>query len=517
MRFLARTALICTATAALAAAGCTRPNPFYVPEGTDLGGDADGPGGGPGGLGEGGDAGDPGGQGGGEVGGEGGGGGDDGGPGGVDGGDGGDDGGGVGANPVVSLELIGPDEVTEDEPFELKLTALDAVGDPTTALSGRLIITTDRGDVRPSSLTVQSLSGGKLTFKVRLNREGAANLRVVVQESLRQSQPWPVTVAPLRWDDTPDQPVLSRGARDEWDDRHVQQPSVVRVPDDHAGPFSGKYLMYYRGRNASLTMSGVGVALSDDGIDWRRADINPVLPYEELGPRRFIDFSEPDVHVIEDGSLRMWLTGTTQNESHIVHAVSDDGLEWARPDGNPVIRASGQRNWDELWVFAPSVIPADGGWACWYGGFTTDGDFGIGHATSPDGLTWTKHDPNPVLPPGNQVQDWDAITVDKPTVIQDGSVYRMWYTGDQVFTDSTADPWKIGYATSTDGIHWEKSEANPVLMPSGLEGRFDRVRVANPAALLAPHPDDPDRQVVRMYFDGFDGQRWSIGLANPPD
>ena len=114
MRFLARTALICTATAALAAAGCTRPNPFYVPEGTDLGGDADGPGGGPGGLGEGGDAGDPGGQGGGEVGGEGGGGGDDGGPGGVDGGDGGDDGGGVGANPVVSLELIGPDEVTEE-------------------------------------------------------------------------------------------------------------------------------------------------------------------------------------------------------------------------------------------------------------------------------------------------------------------------------------------------------------------------------------------------------------------
>lgn len=508
MRLLALMVLFC-------APACTRPNPFYVPDGVEFAGEEGGaggegdPGGGPGGLGGPGVAGEVGGQG------EGG----EGGPGGGEGGEGGDGGvdGGIGGNPVASLELIGPDEVTEDSPFELKLSAFDAAGEPTSALAGRLLLTSDRGDIRPASLTVQSVASGKITFKARLNREGRANLRVVLEQTLEQSAPWPVDVAPLRWDDTPDQPVLARGARDEWDDRHVQQPSVVRVPDDHAGPFAGKYLMYYRGRNASLTMSGVGVALSDDGVDWRRAEINPVLPYQELGPRRFIDYSEPDVHVVGDGSYRMWLTGTTQNESHIVHATSDDGLAWVRPDGDPVIRASAQQDWDELWVFAPSVIPDGDDFECWYGGFTTDGDFGIGYASSPDGLTWTKHDPNPVLPPGARAQDWDAITVDKPTVIKDGSVYRMWYTGDQVFTDSTADPWKIGYATSTDGIRWEKSPDNPVLSPSNREGRFDRVRVANPAAIQTPDPDDPDRDIIRMYFDGFDGQRWSIGLANPPD
>lgn len=499
--------------ALLCVAACTRPNPFYVPDGVEVAGGQAGEGGqgGAGGAaggegfeggGEGAEA-DPGGAGG--PGGEGGAGGE--------GGQGGADGGGIGGNPVAELELLGPEQVSEDEPFELKLSAFDAGGEPTSALSGRLIITSDRGDVRPSSLTVQNLASGKLTFKVRLNREGQANLRVVVEATLLQSEPWPVAVLPASWDDVSDQPVLARGARDEWDDRHVQQPSVVRVADDQPGPFSGKYLMYYRGRNASLTMSGVGVALSDDGIDWRRAEINPVLPYQELGPRRFIDYSEPDVHVTDAGDFRMWLTGTTQNESHIVHASSADGLQWERPDGDPVIRASGQQDWDELWVFAPSVVPKPGGWQCWYGGFTTDGDFGIGFADSPDGLTWTKHDPNPVLPPGQRAQDWDAITVDKPTVIKDGTVYRMWYTGDQVFTDSTADPWKIGYATSTDGIRWEKSPENPVLTPSGLDGRFDRVRVANPSAVQVPHPDDPDRSVVRLYFDGFDGQRWSIGLA----
>jgi hypothetical protein len=493
------------------ATGCTRPNPFYVAEGADLGGLGESAGG------EGFASGDESGAGegagpGGEAGGGEGGALGEGGPGGPGGGEGGGE--GVGGEPIDHIELFGPDEVIEDSTFALTLSAFAADGTPSSALSGRLLITSDRGDVRPSSVTVPSLPGGKLTIKVRLNREGAANLRVLIDEAQLRTAPWTVHVGALRFKDPADQPILARGARDEWDDRHVQQPSVIRVPDDQGGPFAGKYLMYYRGRNAGLTQSGVGVALSDDGLTWRRAEINPVLPYEELGPRRFIDYSEPDVH-LDNGGFRMWLTGTTQNESHIVHAVSDDGLQWDRPDEDPVLRASSQRDWDELWVFAPSMVSVGRGWACWYGGFTTDGDFGIGHATSGDGIRWTKHEPNPVLPPGARPQEWDAITVDKPTVILDGTVYRMWYTGDQVFTDSTADPWKIGYATSTDGIHWEKSPDNPVLIPSRIDGRYDKVRVANPAAVQVPHPDDPDRLVVRLYFDGFDGRRWSIGLARP--
>ena len=52
-----------------------------------------------------------------------------------------------------------------------------------------------------------------------------------------------------------------------------------------------------------------------------------MLPYEQLGSRSFVDYSEPDVHYV-DGAFRMWLTGTTQDEAHIVHAVSADGLVW---------------------------------------------------------------------------------------------------------------------------------------------------------------------------------------------
>ena len=482
---------------------CTRPNPFYVAGGDEVAGEGEG---GSAGGGEGGGAGGLGGAGEGEGGA---------GEGGEVGGPGEGEGEGSSARPVAAIELVGPEDVREDEPFDLRVLALDVDGAPTEALRGRLLVTSDRGDVRPASVEVDQAVGGRLDVEVRLNREGAANLRVMLDGGLVQSDPWRVEVAPLRWDDVPSEPVLTKGERGQWDDRHVQQPSVVRVDDSEAGALAGKYLMYYRGRNSTLSLRGVGVAVSDDGVRWERNAANPVLPYEQLGPRSFVDYSEPDVHYAE-GTFRMWLTGTTQDEAHIVHAVSDDGLAWERPADQPVLRASPQGDWKEQWVFSPAVVPATQGWHMWYGGFTNDGDYGIGFAGSDDGLAWEKHGANPVLPPGDSPQRWDAVTVDKPAVIRDGTVYRMWYTGDQVFTDSTADPWQIGYATSTDGIHWEKSPSNPVLSRSGQDGRFDSVRVANPAVVQVPHPDDASRRVVRMYFDGFDGQRWAIGLANPP-
>jgi len=50
----------------------------------------------------------------------------------------------------------------------------------------------------------------------------------------------------------------------------------------------------------------------------------------------------------------------------------------------------------------------------------------IGHATSPDGITWTKDPNNPVLTRGNA---WDEAWVVGHSVMNDGSKYHMWYYG----------------------------------------------------------------------------------------
>jgi predicted GH43/DUF377 family glycosyl hydrolase len=97
----------------------------------------------------------------------------------------------------------------------------------------------------------------------------------------------------------------------------------------------------------------------------------------------------------------------------------------------------------------------------WFGTF--DGTYpnnGIGFAWSTDGITWTKH-PSAVMTPSGS--GWDAVSVGECSVIKEGNVYKMWYTG---HPNSTRTPSYIGYATSTDGgITWQKYAGNPVLNP----------------------------------------------------
>ena len=86
---------------------------------------------------------------------------------------------------------------------------------------------------------------------------------------------------------------------------------------------------------------------------------------------------------------------------------------------------------------------------------------------------WFKHPENPVLEFGPN-GTWDDAAVLNPAVLFDGTRYQMWYTG---YDGSTK---RIGYATSTDGIVWEKHPDNPVL-DLGTSGTWDDADVRSPA------------------------------------
>ena len=73
----------------------------------------------------------------------------------------------------------------------------------------------------------------------------------------------------------------------------------------------------------------------------------------------------------------------------------------------------------------------------------------IGHATSRDGLHWTKDRANPVLPKGSG-QDWDRDGTWDPFVLYEDGVFKMWYGGGE----NTHCDW--GYAVSADGVHFVK-------------------------------------------------------------
>ena len=151
----------------------------------------------------------------------------------------------------------------------------------------------------------------------------------------------------------------------------------------------------------------------------------------------------------------MWYHGCNEGyeSCSIGYATSPDGKNWTKHVANPVLEGeSGE--WDGEIVGSPAVIRNGTGYEMWYWGGSA-----IGRATSSDGIHWTKESNNPVLSEG-----WNGQSPAQPFVLLEGDIYKMWFR-----QGATSDS-SIGYAESTDGIHWTLSDCNPVLIPGPMGG-----------------------------------------------
>jgi predicted GH43/DUF377 family glycosyl hydrolase len=166
-----------------------------------------------------------------------------------------------------------------------------------------------------------------------------------------------------------------------------------------------------------------------------------------------------DPAVVKVGpTYAMWYSGTPDDGGGpaIFMATSTDGATWTRANsGGPVLHGT-PSSFDANGAFAPDVVYDAGDlvtpYRMWYSGRA--GAFGaIGYATSTDGVTWVKRGspglPVPVLEHG-PAGSADSFSASDPTVLKDGSTWKMWYTGD----DSSKK--RVAYATSTDGVTWAK-------------------------------------------------------------
>ncbi|RMG95064.1 MAG: hypothetical protein D6706_12890, partial [Chloroflexi bacterium] len=145
---------------------------------------------------------------------------------------------------------------------------------------------------------------------------------------------------------------------------------------------------------------------------------------------------------------------------------------WTPYSGNPVMDFGASGSWDEGAVLLPFVIQDGDTLKMWYAGSAQSHIFGglnIGYAWSLDGINWTRYSGNPVMTerPG----EWDDWEVADPVVLQDGDTLRMWYGGRPLSSPSSPAGGAIGYATSVDGIHWNRLSA-PVL-ERGAAGEWD--------------------------------------------
>ena len=112
-------------------------------------------------------------------------------------------------------------------------------------------------------------------------------------------------------------------------------------------------------------------------------------------------------------------------------------------------------DWDGSQVVKPAVISDGTEYKMWFDGRNLLGEAQVGLAASSDGISWTKYPTNPVLT--GTAGAWDEYDEHAPFVLKEGGIYKMWYEG------RGDDVRQLGYATSTNGIDWNKYTGNPVL------------------------------------------------------
>jgi hypothetical protein len=149
--------------------------------------------------------------------------------------------------------------------------------------------------------------------------------------------------------------------------------------------------------------------------------------------------------------------------SGIFAASSSDGVAWSVRSA-PVLTTGANGTWDSSAVYSPDVIWNGSTYLMYYTG-TGNGPNQfrqVGLATSSDMIHWQKHQGNPIIVHGPGT--YDSFSTRYAAVLYDSPIYRMWYTGQSLLNSSKVPSFYIGidYATSTDGIHWVKSDANPV-------------------------------------------------------
>lgn len=195
----------------------------------------------------------------------------------------------------------------------------------------------------------------------------------------------------------------------------------------------------------------------------------------------------------------------------IGYASSRDGVNW-QVLGYPVLPAT------PAWVgaiggpFKPSVIWNGTRYLMYYTSQSSPPEKDIGLAVSTDMIHWTEYPNNPIFRPGPGAYDSEWVAY--PSVVYDPPLYKMWYTGQSMQTKTET----VGYATSLDGVHWNKPGGNPVLTSQSTktssynEVRYPSVIKVGSGYLMAFYaylPGDGDI----LYASSNDGLNWTVGSS----
>lgn len=261
-----------------------------------------------------------------------------------------------------------------------------------------------------------------------------------------------------------------------WMRSHAQIPTALVLPD--------RIRVYFSTRPA--TGYSVTTFLDVDREDPTRVlHVHPEPVLTAGMPGAFDEHGiMPSCVLRNNGQVWLYIGGWSRRETIRYSnwtgiAVSDDeGVTFRRLFPGPVV----DRTPDEIFsATAVNIVRRGDDWHMWY----TSGIrwvehqgqleevYRIRYGRSSDGITWKR--PNQELIPWQREQE----PTHRPSVVEHAGIWHMWFCHRGI-TDfrGGSDAYRLGYARSSDGQHWSRSDAE-----AGLDvtpGAWDAEMIAYP-------------------------------------
>ena len=185
----------------------------------------------------------------------------------------------------------------------------------------------------------------------------------------------------------------------------------------------------------------------------------------------------------------------------ICHATSDNGIDFTRDPTNPIFRPTG--DWTCGRAIDAEVCRFKGKYFLYFA--TRDKDFKVqmqGVAVAPGDTDFSRGDWQqacnaPILRPE---LPWEKDCIEGASVVQKGRKLFMFYAG--AYNNA---PQQIGVAESRDGIHWQRVSNEP-FVPNGKPGEWNESESGHPHLFR----DDDGRTYLFYQGNNDHGRTWYI-------
>ena len=269
---------------------------------------------------------------------------------------------------------------------------------------------------------------------------------------------------------------------------------------------NGTYFMLFEGNSGSG--SRVSKAVSTNGIDNWSVSSQPIIPtgqwdIEHANPRQIYN---PTLDIYQAWfsayNTSNWISGP--DRFRVAYATSSAGIDWQKyTEKWALVGDSGK--WDEGGIARGlSILLLNNTYHLWYAATNTQN---LG--TNPYwriGYATSPDGINWAKYSGNPViyktKDWEYANMMVPFVLFEDGKFKMWYG-----TGAGDSCTRYAYAESTNGYDWTKpADKNPVYNITGVSGDFDKAALGGLSIIR-------EGDIYKIWYAGYDGTHASIGYA----